>query len=174
MRQSPGQAVRKHLEAAARLPITTRECNMRHLAIRIANMGFSRSHWELNASSGTSQGNDALNLHRSSSIWRLVPFPLCLRRAASPGLGRGDTILALLPGAGEAGRRPDEGRLSHEVQPSPAAARRPLPRSAEVTPPWPFSPAREKVAEGRMRGGCLTKSNPHPPLRGDLSRARQR
>ncbi len=52
--------------------------------------------------------------------------------------GRGDKIMSLLPAArsllphvGEGGRRPDEG---------------------EATPPCPFSPTREKVAEGRMRG----------------------
>ncbi len=38
-------------------------------------------------------------------------------------------------------------------------------------------PVREKVAEGRMRGGArrqATHANPHPPLRGDLSRPRER
>ena len=96
--------------------------------------------------------------------------------------------MSLLPSAGEGGRRPDEGA-------APPARRSTLTRSApargtRATSPGlgrgdtiacPFSPAREKVAEGRMRGRappCQTL-NPHPlgsrprdPS--DLSRPRER
>ncbi len=90
-------------------------------------------------------------------------------RSTSPGLGRGDTLLSLLPNAGEGGRRPDEGarhaaRRSTLTRPGPAAGPgRPLPASGEVTPPCPFSPTREKVAEGRMRGpGGVPDAQPSP------------
>ncbi len=60
------------------------------------------------------------------------PHPL-LRSDLSRN-GRGDTIMSLLPRAGEGGRRPDEGATSRcqtralaRREPSPAAPQRPLP-----------------------------------------------
>ncbi len=94
--------------------------------------------------------------------------------------------MSLLPSAGEGGRRPDEGAASlSEAQPSPArlplaGPERPLPRLGRGDNTMPFSPAREKVAAGRMRGlRPCQRLSPHPlgsrwrdPS--DLSRGRER
>ncbi len=57
------------------------------------------------------------------------PVPASGPRATSPGLGRGDTTMSLLPNAGEGGRRPDEGDTPRCQTPNYPALTRPVPAS---------------------------------------------